>query len=59
MYVGGGIFAGCIWKTSKDDLKALFGTVVLAQTVLIKLEGKCQKKKKKGALLLAARSTNK
>lgn len=45
------MFAGCIVETSKDNLKALLGLVVLAQIVSISLDGKCQKR----ALLVAAK----
>lgn len=47
------MFAGCILETSKDNLKALLGLVVLAQIVSILLDGKCQR-----ALLVAAKSTD-
>lgn len=47
------MFAGCILETSKDNLKALLGLVVLAQIVSILLDGKCQR-----ALFVAAKSTD-
>lgn len=47
------MFAGCVLETSKDNLKALLGLVVLAQIVSILLDGKCQR-----ALLVAAKSTD-
>lgn len=47
------MFTGCILETSKDNLKALLGLVVLAQIVSILLDGKCQR-----ALLVAAKSTD-
>lgn len=47
------MFPGCILETSKDNLKALLGLVVLAQIVSILLVGKCQR-----ALLVAAKSTD-
>lgn len=47
------MFAGCILETSKDNLKALLGLVVLAQIVSILSDGKCQR-----ALLVAAKSTD-
>lgn len=47
------MFAGCILETSKDNLKALLGLVVLAQIVSILMDGKCQR-----ALLVAAKSTD-
>lgn len=47
------MFAGCILETSKDNLQALLGRVVLAQIVSILSDGKCQR-----ALLVAAKSTD-
>lgn len=47
------MFTGCILETSKDNLKALLGLVVVAQIVSILLDGKCQR-----ALLVAAKSTD-
>lgn len=47
------MFAGCVLETSKDNLKALLGLVVLTQNCFDLVGWKCQK-----ALLEAAKSTD-